>query len=368
LLKILAGTLNASSGDVSVVGKLAAILELGTGFHMEQTGRENILLGGMCLGMSRAEVERKMGAIIAFSELESVIDQPFRTYSSGMQARLSFSTAISIEPEVLIIDEALAAGDSYFVAKCLERISEICSSGATVLLVSHTMELLKRICGRMIWIDEGNIRLDGDPFSVALAYEREVLLRRFEHDKSQEKQNAIVDAAYETGMYMDGSGEVEITKVELVNADGVDTNEFKQFEPLTVRIHWRGHSDKKDLNPVFRIENSLGLHATGSDGKDDGLIFDRLDGAGFWEARMDCLRLGAGEYFLTVGIRRDRLIRAEGDLLCALRRCRSFRVIRKLPHASPVPYVYEEDIKWGDAVAEQSKEKSGGKLKTLTTK
>ena len=171
LLKIVAGTLSPTSGDVDVRGRVSAILELGTGFHPDYSGRDNVFLGGMCLGMGRAEMERKFDWIVEFSELGAVIDKPFKTYSSGMQARLTFATAISVDPEILIIDEALAAGDAYFVVKCGRRIREICESGATVFFVSHSTHQVATLCSRAVWIENGRLREIGDAIDVCRRYD-----------------------------------------------------------------------------------------------------------------------------------------------------------------------------------------------------
>ncbi|MCB9896493.1 MAG: ABC transporter ATP-binding protein [Planctomycetes bacterium] len=174
LLKILAGTIDHTGGRYRIAGRLRAILELGTGFHEECSGRENILMGGMCLGYSRKELEERTDWIIAFSELGPVIDRPLRTYSSGMKMRLMYSVAFCGQVEVMIVDEALATGDARFVQKCTNHIVDVCGGGTTALIVSHNLYFLERICHRVIYLRGGRVIADGEPLTVCKLYEQDL--------------------------------------------------------------------------------------------------------------------------------------------------------------------------------------------------
>ena len=170
LLKMIAGRLEPTSGRVAVSGSIAAILELGTGFHPDLSGRENVRVGGLCLGLTKRRVEQEMQNIIDFSELEDVIDMPFRTYSSGMQARLTFATAVTVDPDILIIDEALSVGDNKFQLKSFNRIRRFKEEGKTIIVVTHGMGSVTSFCDRAIVMDHGRVLADGDPQWVTSVY------------------------------------------------------------------------------------------------------------------------------------------------------------------------------------------------------
>ena len=159
ILGLFAGVLKPTSGQISIKGRLAPLLELGAGFHPELSGLENIMLNGVLLGMLKEEVEEKTDLIIAFSELEEFMDQPIRTYSSGMLARLGFSVAVHSDPDILLVDEVLAVGDQDFQKKCIEKMLGFKKNGKTIVFVSHNVEEIKRVCDRVIWIENKKIRL-----------------------------------------------------------------------------------------------------------------------------------------------------------------------------------------------------------------
>ncbi len=170
LLGLAAGVLKPDKGRVITKGRVSPLLELGAGFHPELTGRENIILNGVLLGMTKREVEKKMDQIVEFSELEEFIDQPLRTYSSGMVARLGFSIIAHLDPDILLVDEILAVGDIDFQKKCMDKIMNFRKDGVTILLVSHNLEQVKKLCDRAIWIDQRKIKAIGDPDEVCKAY------------------------------------------------------------------------------------------------------------------------------------------------------------------------------------------------------
>lgn len=200
LLQMICGTVSSTVGTVTTRGRIAALLELGAGFNPEFTGRENVLMNAAILGFSRETMEERMAEVLEFSELGDFLNQPVKTYSSGMYARLAFSIAIHVDPEILIVDEALAVGDSRFVAKCMRRIKEIQDRGTTILFVSHDIGSVRTLCQRAIWLDKGRVVEDGDVFPVTGKYME--FMFRDEDFEEQRLREAIVtsqDAAHEAG-------------------------------------------------------------------------------------------------------------------------------------------------------------------------
>src|SRR3954462_1741721 len=169
-LKVVAGITKPTSGTVKVVGRISALIELGAGFHPEISGRENVFINGIMLGLSKREVARRFDEIVEFAELKDFIDAPVKTYSSGMYMRLGFAVAIHVDPEVLLVDEVLAVGDEGFTHKCLDKFAEFKRRGKTILLVTHSLGLVERFCDEALWMDAGSMKALGDPVRVVGAY------------------------------------------------------------------------------------------------------------------------------------------------------------------------------------------------------
>jgi len=297
LLKIVAGVLDWSGGTIDVDGRVSAILELGTGFNPEYTGRENAVLGSVCMGLTRAEAEARSEAIIDFSELDSVIDQPFKTYSSGMQARLTFSTAIHVDPDILIIDEALSVGDALFQRKCFEKIHEIARSGKTILFVSHSLTAIYELCDHCILLEEGELVAQGDPREVGYRYEQ-LLQSSSRPGASVPMSRGSAEAPLDT--------DAQILFAALESTAGARISTLDFGEDYFLRIRARCNAGGEDLNIGFRVSTTHGsvLYASNTalqrvDLK--GAAGDSID----WLLKFRC-RLAPGQYIIDAGITKMR--------------------------------------------------------------
>jgi lipopolysaccharide transport system ATP-binding protein len=300
----------------------------------------------MCLGMSRDEIELKIPAIIEFSELSDVIDQPFKTYSSGMQARLTFSTAISVDPDVFIIDEALAAGDAYFVHKCMGRIRQICDSGKTVFFVSHSEGLIAELCDRAIWLDKGRMMLIGDAEPVAKAYIQSVWERERAVTAEQNRERVErLRLTAETGRYELGGNAIRLTNIGTLGADYGGQAAFTIGDTFRLLVEWEGATTEPNIYSSFRIDSDRLQAVTGFEAHEFDAFLNKgrpVSGAGRIVYTIPKLELGEGRYHVSVSLCRHMLPKGKEAILHYVEKACSFTVSRTTPwHLS---WTYEPAI------------------------
>jgi ABC-type polysaccharide/polyol phosphate transport system ATPase subunit len=360
LLKLVAGLFKPTSGRLTVDGKVSALIELGAGFHPEISGRENVVINGVMLGLTRKEIERKLPEIVAFSGLEDFIDEPVKTYSSGMYVRLGFAVAVHVDPDILVVDEVLAVGDEAFAHRCLDTIAEFSRRGKTIFFVSHSLVLLEELCDRVLYLEHGRVKGLGDPREMLASYrldvaagegarlatehrkDQEILLRtadggggaalRAEQASSQPDSAHFLEGvngseAPAAGSAVErpeahfpfkenppspdpprrwGNRDVSITGCRLLDASGVERYAFRSGESVTIEIAVVPRVPTADF--VFGIgiftPDEVCVHGTNTE--IDGFQPGRLDGPATARVTLPRLDLGTGTFLVDVAVHSQR--------------------------------------------------------------
>lgn len=301
LLKVVAGITKPTSGRVAVRGKVSALIELGAGFHPEISGRENVYINGIMLGLSKREINEKFDEIVRFAELEEFIEAPVKTYSSGMYMRLGFSIAINVNPDILLIDEVLAVGDASFVPKCLDRIDDFRRRKKTILFVSHDLRTVEKICDQVVWLKEGKIRAMGHPKRVIDLYLQDIAGKQ-EEGLEKRQQDIEREQEWEEERREDrwGKREVEIKKVRLKDLDGKGKHVFSPDEGMTIEIDVVAAQQIKDFVFGIGIFNSQGICCYATNTYLEDIEPLSIQGEGKVVCRIEKLNLINGTYYLDV--------------------------------------------------------------------
>jgi ABC-type polysaccharide/polyol phosphate transport system ATPase subunit len=323
-LKLVAGITKPTSGEVHVRGRISALIELGAGFHPEISGRENVYINGIMLGLSKRQVAERFDEIVEFAELREFIDAPVKTYSSGMYMRLGFAVAIHVDPDILLVDEVLAVGDEGFTHKCLDKFAEFRRRGKTILIVTHSLGVVERLCDAALWLDAGRVRADGDPKRVVDAYLTAVEAAE-EHQMAQTTARAVaaVAAAPEPGpapeaataqpqaertdMFLAvegrwGSREIEISDVTLLDAGGRPAFVFHSGDPMAVRFRVAAQKPATDFVFGVSLFNAEGVCCYGTNTFIEEMDPERLESAAEVTFAIERLDLVEGTYKLDVAV------------------------------------------------------------------
>ena len=300
LLKLVAGILRPDRGEVRIQGRVAALIELGAGFHPEISGRENVYINGAVLGLTRREIDRRFASIVEFAGLEGFIDEPVKSYSSGMYVRLGFAVAIHTDPDVLLVDEVLSVGDEAFSHKCRRRIEEFLADGRTLLFVSHDLQMVEDLCDRVVWLEGGRCRLVGDPRRVVDAYRQSVA--ESEGRAHQREKDAEVDEPGDDREVLRwGSGRAVLEGVRLL-VDGEERYHLRSGEPLTIELEVQARDEISDFVFGVAVSTPRGIECWGTNSDLAGAEPSRLEGRATVTVEVPELQLAAGEYLLDAAV------------------------------------------------------------------
>lgn len=296
LLKILTGILLPTKGHVHVDGNITGLLELGTGFNPEFTGLRNIYMNGILIGMSKAEIGRKLQSIIDFTELGEFIEETIKTYSTGMLMRLAFSIAIHAEPRAFVVDEALSVGDAYFQQKCMNRIKEFKESGGSIVFVSHDLSSVKVLCDKALLLSHGEVVDEGNPEKVVNTYN--FLLAKKSKGEEIKLESDDKNTSY-------GNFKVEITKVEFLNEQGVDSRVFTSGESVKIRINLKANEDIDEVSVGILIRDRFGQDIFGTNTYHLQKVISMKTGETNVYEYIFKLNIGPGKYTLTTAVHKD---------------------------------------------------------------
>ncbi len=303
MLKIITGVLNPTEGIVSVNGRISALLELGAGFNMEYNGLENVYLNGTMMGFSRKEIDKRLDDILSFADIGDYIYQPVKTYSSGMFVRLAFAVAINIDPEILIVDEALSVGDVFFQSKCYHKFEEFKAAGKTILFVSHDLSSIAKYCDRVVVLNKGDKLAEGGPKEMIDLY-KQVLVGQFAHEKNPEYKDILEDKMGESNDTLEyGSEDARITEYYVTDSKGLKTNALIKGSEFTIHMHVKFARDVKQPIFAFTIKDVKGTEITGTNTMfEKAFLDDAKAGEEFDITFTQNIDLQGGQYLLSFGV------------------------------------------------------------------
>lgn len=304
LLKLISGILRPTRGSIVVEGRISALIELGAGFHPEITGRENVYINGIMLGLSRKEIDKRFDRIVEFAGIGDFLDQPVKVYSSGMYVRLGFAVAVHVDPDVLLIDEVLAVGDEEFSQKCIAKIQELKYRGVTMLFVTHQLDLVRNLCDRALWLDRGHITALGDPVRVVDEYLQSVSGQK----PAIEAEPAVTAAAggadqNELGEEERwGSGEMVLSRVALVDPRGRELVALGPNASVAIEMEVKVRQPQEDFVFGVGIFHADGTCVYGTNTDIEGYVPGRVEGDGRVRFEMESLDLVAGSYRIDAAV------------------------------------------------------------------